>query len=552
MASELTMLESSSQVGANEMGSSAPRSRIARFGLFEVDLERRLLTREGLRVKLQDQPFEILALLLERPGEIVTREEIQRKLWPADTYVAFDDGLNTAIKKLRVALGDTADNPRFIETVPRRGYRFLAAPAFTEIPLRGLDALSASDGVLPASESTPDLNSERAQVAALARNVGPRPRALAWVAIVAIAALVIGLVMWRQLKTARSANFASTSPKSYPAHGTRRSIDQRAHDEYLQARGYWKERTAEALTKAIDHYNLAIELDPNYAEAYAGLAHCYIVLPMLTVVPSDDAYLRARQVAEKAVALDDSVAQAHLAIAEIKLYADWNFPAAEKEFRRTLELDPNDAQAHQWYAEFLSLMSRHVEAIAEIQNAERLDPSSMIIHHQAGQVYQAARMYPEALLEYRRALMIQPGFGPTYSTIALAYRRQGRYAESLEAQRQANLYWDPGGTAVKDLDRVADAFRKEGKSGFLRASLEFTKKHAELAYDFAYDYALLGENDQALQWLQKSLDARQSQILNLQNDPEFDHLRSDPRFQEIAKKVGLAPTTDTSESLAKR
>lgn len=529
-----------------------PMRKIARFGLFEADLRQRILTREGLRVKLQDQPFEILALLLERPGEIVTREEIQQKLWPADTYVAFDDGLNTAVKKLRLALRDSADNPHFIETIPRRGYRFLAAPTFTEIPPTQ-DVSSASSDALSGSESAQNASSNLGQVAPQRLEVGQHPRALLWVATTAVAALAIVFFIWRQPHIARTATFFGAGPKTHPADGVRRSINPRAHDEYLQARSYWKQRTGEALTKAIDHYNSAIELDPDYAEAYAGLAHCYIVLPMLTVVPSDDAYPKARRAAEKAIALDDSVAAAHLAIAEIKLYSDWNFPAAEREFRRTLELDPNDAQAHQWYAEYLSLMGRQAEAIAEIHNAERLDPSSMIIHHQAGQIYQAARMYPEALLEYRRALMIQPGFGPTYSTIALAYRRQGRYAECLEAERQANLYWDPGGTAIRDLDRVADAYRKQGKMGFLRAALEVHKKHPGFAYYFAHDYALLGENDDALRWLQKALDTRQSVILNLRNDPEFDRLRSDPRFQEIAQKVGLPESTHaTDKSLAQR
>jgi tetratricopeptide (TPR) repeat protein len=246
------------------------------------------------------------------------------------------------------------------------------------------------------------------------------------------------------------------------------------------------------------------------------------------------------------------LSQAHLAAGEIRLYSDWNFPAAEREFRRSIELDSNDAQAHQWYAEFLSLMGRHLEAIAQIETAQHLDPSSMIIHHQAGQIFQAARMYPEALREYQRALMIQPGFGPTYSVVALAYLRQGRYAECLDADRQANLYWDPGGTATKDLQHVADAYRAGGKQAYLRARLEFSKKHPPRLYYFAHAYALLGENYQALQWLQKALDAHQPEILNLQNDPEFDHLRSDPRFQEIAKKVGLPPSPDPAESLAKR
>src|SRR5258708_34271354 len=185
-------------------------------------------------------------------------------------------------------------------------------------------------------------------------------------------------------------------------------------------------------------------------------------------------------------------------------------------------------------------MGRHEEAIAQIRAAQHLDPSSMIIHHQAGQVFQEARMYSDALAEYRRALMIQPGFGPTYSMIALAYRRLERYPECLEADRQANLYWDPGGTAIKDLQRSDDSYRIGGRQAFLRASLEFDKKQRVHNYHFAQDYALLGENDEAVKWLQKAMGAHQPAILNRQNDPEFDRMRSTPQFQENLKKLGLA------------
>src|SRR5258708_24857043 len=176
---------------------------------------------------------------------------------------------------------------------------------------------------------------------------------------------------------------------------------------------------------------------------------------MVSTVPVDDPYVKARQAAAKALALDDSVAEAHLAAAEINLYVDWDFPSAGKEFRRALELEPDGAQAHQWYAEFLSLMGRHQEAIAQIRAAQHLDPSSMIIHHQAGQVFQEARMYSDALAEYRRALMIQPGFGPTYSMIALAYRRLQRYPECLEADPHAQPFADPRGTPLKHPHRIA-------------------------------------------------------------------------------------------------
>ena len=524
------------------MALSAPRTKIARFGLFEADLDRRLLTKEGIRVKLQEQPFQVLALLLERPYEVVTREEIQQKLWPADTYVAFDDGLNTAIKKLRVALGDSADNPRFIETVPRRGYRFLAAPNITEQPAQTEVAAETAEPVsigLPAQD--PNSTRDAAEGIREFPKASWGRRALPWaVAVIVVGVVTTGWIVWEKTKNATESSAARPGVRAAQSgRGVRRSIDPRAREEYLLARNLWKLRTAEALAQAVDHFSLAIEHDPSYAEAFAGLANCYVVMPMLSTVPTYDTYQKARQAAEKALALDDSVAEAHLAAAEVKLYSDWNFAGAETEFRRALELDSNDAQAHQWYAEFLSLMGRHQKAISEIHVAQHLDPLSMIIHHQAGQIYQNARMYSEAYLEYRKALMIQPGFGPTYAAMMLAFRREGRYPECVEAQRQANRYWDPGETSIEDLKHMADASVR-GKQAYLRAALEFNKKHPSTAYNAAFDYALLDENEEALQWLQRSLEVREPQIINLLNDPEFDHLRADARFQEIVKKVGVS------------
>jgi DNA-binding winged helix-turn-helix (wHTH) protein/Tfp pilus assembly protein PilF len=519
---------------------SAPRTKIVRFGLFEADLEQRLLSKEGVRVKLQDQPFQILVLLLERPYEVVTREEIQQKLWPVDTYVAFDDGLNTAIKKLRLALADSADNPRFVETVPRRGYRFLAVPSFAE-PM-AQTAVPAERAERDIAERVQDSTKEPA-AAQPVQETASRRRALQLAALlVAITVLVGGGIIWWKSSTRHKGPTSDTTSagigQQQLGRVTRPPIDPRAHEEYLQARNFWKQRTAEALTHAVENFNLAIEHDPGYAEAYAGLADCYVVMPMLSTVPTNDSYLKARQAAEKALALDESVAGGHLAAAELKLYSDWNFAGAETEFRRALALDSKDAQAHQWYAEFLSLMGRHQEAIGEIHMAQHLDPLSMIIHHQAGQIYQNARMYPEAFMEYRKALMIQPGFGPTYAAMMLAFRREGRYKESVEAQRQANRYWDPGETSIEDLKRLAEASVR-GRQAYLRAALEFNKKHPSTAYNAAFDYALLAENEKSLQWLQKSLEAREPQIINLLNDPEFDHLKLNSRFQEIAKKVGL-------------
>ena len=534
------------------MDRSGPQSRIARFGLFEADLLRRSLTKGGVRVRIQEQPFQILVLLLERHNEIVTREELQQKLWPADTYVAFDDGLNTAMKKLRVALGDSADNPRFIETLPRRGYRFLAPISSVEPDHADRAASVLTDSRIPDTSSTPQTRTGDVEGPAPGQreteNSSPLRLRLPLQVAIGLILLLFAVVFLRTSGLLRVV-FGSVLPSTNSTSPTTSEHpNPRARDEYMQARNYWKQRTAEALAKAVDHYNAAVELDPHYAEAYAGLADCYVVMPLLSAVPSDDAYGKARQAADKALALGDSVAQAHRSAAEIRLYLDWNFPAAEKEFRRAVDLDANDPQTRQWYAEFLSLMSRHQEAIAQIQSALRLDPSSMIIHHQAGQIFRAARMYPQALEEFRKALMIQPNFGPTYGAMSLVYRAQGRFPESIEALRQADLYWDPGGTSVKDLETIANAYKAGGKRAFYRAELEFEAKHPGPDYDAARLYALLGERDHALHWLQQALASHRPEILNLQNDPEFDSYRADPGFQKIVEKVGFPRSVPPSRT----
>ena len=502
--------------------------QIIRFGLYEADLSRGVLLKGGLRVKLQSQPFRLLALFLERPGEVIPREEIRERLWSADTFVEFDDGLNNAIKKLRIALCDSADNARFIETLPREGYRFLVPVTHLAGPVpEEMSGQSAKGSSEPAPAS-----------------VRRSYRVFILAGLTALVAAV--LLVWQSNSSRKPAGFARTAlPLSAKTDGLRGSVNPQAYDEYLQGRQYFKERKSESLAKAVDHFNLAIERDPNFAEAYAGLADCYIVMPMLSSVSQESTYPKARQAAERAISLNGSLADAHLAVAEIRLYLDWDFAGAEKEFKRAIELDSRYAQAYQWYAEFLSLMGRHTEALEEIQTALKLDPSSMMIHHQAGQILQAARRYAEALEQYRQALQIQAGFAPTYSAIGFAYRRQGRFVESREAQRQTIPYWDPAGAGTSYFDSIAKAYSQEGPRGFYRATLEVHKKFPlqTHAYYYAWDYALLGDKDQALQWLKKSFEAREGEILGLQNDPELDSLRSDVRFQELVKKIGIPPVT---------
>ncbi len=647
------------------MGPSAAPRQITRFGLFEVDWENRRLTKGGLRVRLQEQPFQILRLLLERPGEVVTRDELKEKLWAGDTYVDFDTGLNTAVRKLRTAIGDVADNPRFIETVPRVGYRFLSSVSVTEGSVASStdpEAPAASAETLPDIAVSRDLMAEGTLGSVEVAPVFSR-RLLLWPGLV-VALFAIGLGVWLWTRSRDQAarplpidaivvlplqNMSNDPSQEFIADGmsdeiitdlaklagpkvisrtsamqykgTRKSIPQiarelnvgavvegsversgdrlrvrvqliqastdhhlwaetydrqlsdvlrleadlaqdiaqeiqlhltqrqqrdlanrqplnpQAFQDYLQGREYWAMRTDESLTKAIEYFQRAIKEDPNDARSYAGLAHCYIVLPMLTPTKEVETQQKARAAATKALALDESLAEAHLAIAEIEFYQDWNFTEAEKEFRRTLELNPNYATGHQWYGEFLSVRGRHEEAMREVEAAIALDPLSAIVHHQAGQSFQQARQYDRAIQEYQQALKLNPSLYVTYEAMYWTYRRQGKFEAASEAMQGASPYWSASSGVATLIKRLPAAYAHDGKEGFLRQSIEMHELFRDSSLYLARDYADLGDKDHALEELERAFNNQNAIRLWILNDVEFDPLRSEPRFRSLVEKI---------------
>jgi tetratricopeptide (TPR) repeat protein len=311
-----------------------------------------------------------------------------------------------------------------------------------------------------------------------------------------------------------------------------RTLNPNAFQDYLQGRHYWAMRTEEGLTKAIEYFSRAIQEDPGDARSYAGLADCYIVQPMLTQAKEEETGQKARQAALKALSLDDSLAEAHLAIAEIDFYQDWNFVAAEKEFRRTLELNPNNATGHQWYGEFLSVFGRHEEAIRELETAVALDPLSAIVHHQAGQTLQQARLYDRAIREYQQALKLNPGLYVSYEAMYWAYRRQGKFEAASQVMQGASPYWQASQGMNVVIEQLSSAYARGGKTGFLRQSVEMHRHFRDKWY-LARDYIDLGEKERALQQLEQIFKSRQALELWILNDVEFDAIRSDPRFQSL-------------------
>ena len=313
-----------------------------------------------------------------------------------------------------------------------------------------------------------------------------------------------------------------------------------AYEDYLKGRYYWNKRTGDDLKKAIDYFNQAIAKDPAYALAYAGLADCYIVIPNYSNVSTQEASVKGKEAAQKALQIDDSLAEAHTSLGGIKSDFEWDFGGAETEFKRAVTLNPNYATAHHWYAQFLSPQGRHDEAIAEIKRAQTLDPLSLIINAVVGDTYIKARQYDAAIEQLRKTIEMDKNFSLAYRYLGNAYLEKGMYNEALAALRTADSV---AGQTAERADSLQHAYTTGGAEGLWRKQLEMLKANAEKGalqdYAVASVYARLGDKEQALNWLEKALHSRDPYIVYLKIDPPFDNLRSDPRVVDLMRRVGL-------------
>jgi len=323
----------------------------------------------------------------------------------------------------------------------------------------------------------------------------------------------------------------------------RRPVNPQAFQDYLLGRHYWALRTKESLNSAIQYFNRAIQEDPAYADGYAGLAHCYIVMPMMTGMAQGEALEKAHQAAGKALALDESLPEAHLAIAEFLLYRDWNFAAAQKEFVRTLQLNPNYSTGHQWYAEYLGIMGRHEQAIAEARLAITLDPLSAIAHHQAANILRNAGRNEEAIREYREALKISPSFSISYAEMSFAFWHEGKVEDAIQAMRQseAGLVSDHGDDPriARAIEGLPKAYAASGREGYIRQHIKIMSYLTRPHFAMARDYAELGDRELAMAELHRSFQAHEMEFLWVSTDPVVDPLRSDPRFQRLIRAIDL-------------
>jgi tetratricopeptide (TPR) repeat protein len=313
-----------------------------------------------------------------------------------------------------------------------------------------------------------------------------------------------------------------------------------ANELYLKGLFYWNKRTGDAAKKAIEYFQQAIEKDPNYALAYAGLADVYPALTFFADTPPLESFPKAKAAAKRALELDETLAEAHTSLAATLFYYDRNFPEAEREFRRAIELNPNYATAHHWYGlTYLARMGRFDEAIAELKRAQELDPLSLVISADLGNTYIQAHQYDKAIEQLRKTIEMDQSFYFAHWQLGVAYEMKGDFQNAIaEYQKARQLNDDPWVLAL--LGHVSAAIgRRDEALKILDQLKQISKQRFVKAYGIALVYAGLGEKDQAFQWLEKSYQDHEPRITRLKVDPLMDGLRSDPRFAELVRRIGL-------------
>jgi DNA-binding winged helix-turn-helix (wHTH) protein/Tfp pilus assembly protein PilF len=508
---------------------TAPQPReVVRFGVFEAEVRAGELRKNGVKVKIQDLPFRALRMLLSHPNEVLSREQFRRALWPEGVFVDFDHGISSAINRLRDALGDSADNPVFIETVERRGYRWIAP---THVP----DPLVQPRPVLVKPEvETPGVETPVPESAHLP------PRAWRWSLVFPAAALL--LIAWSFWPSHREAKAGSTKRPPATTYSSRHSANAEAEQFYLKGRFYWDKRTPDGLNKAVDFFTQAIVHDPNYAPAYVGLADCYNLMREYTLMPASEAYPRAIAAAQKAVELDDQSSEAHASLAFALFWGTWDVANADREFRRSIDLNPNNAVAHHWYATYLSTLGRYAEAVAEIERAQTLDPASKSVLADKGDLLLLVGRRDEGAVLLKQLETAEPDFLSPHRYLKGIYFASGDYARYLEEWKtEANLMQD--NTTLKLVDAAKKGFAAGGAQGMLQNLRALQKKlyvrGLQSPYLVARTDSLLGDKQEALQYLQIAYDKHDEYAVQLEVDPAFNNLHDEPAYKNLIARLGF-------------
>ncbi|HEX7697103.1 MAG TPA: tetratricopeptide repeat protein [Candidatus Acidoferrum sp.] len=629
---------------------------VIRFENYELDLTAEELRKQGSSLKLQPQPFKILAYLASRPGELITRQELRDHVWPGDTFVDFDLAINQAIKQIRAVLNDDAERPRVIATLPRRGYRFIAKPS----------------PAAAAEPTFPQVSSEGREAGAngpavIEHSVLHASRVRPWLALGAMVLLIAVVIAYRFATPKRPAVqmrvvvlpfqnltgdpsqeffadgmteemisqlgamdpkrlgvIARTSAVKYKNSG--KGIDQIGHElgvdyvlegsvreagshvrvtaqlirvsdqmhvwsesfdrgfkdvvelqsdvaqaiarridvglgqrrvapqpatqlsweaysAYLKGRHLLLDNKTEAtIAVALQYFQRAIELDPSFALAYAGLADVYAERADADLAP-EKAFALSKQAALRALSINPDLAEAHVSLANALFYSEWKWADADREYKRALELKPTYEEAHHSYSHYLTLAGRHGEAIEESQLLLRLDPLSSHMNSHLGLAYLKAGRFDEALAQFKKTITLDPNYMRVYVHLGIAYESRKMFPEAITAYKRGVSL---AGETLEGQAELARALieggeKKEGLLILRRLESEATRRYVSTV-DLAGIYTVLGDHEKALTLLESALEQRNGRMLFIHQYHEFDPLRNSPRFMRILQAIG-APAT---------
>ena len=628
------------------------------FGRFSLKTAERVLLREGEPVPLTPKVFDILLALVENRGRIVEKDDLMKRVWP-NTFVE-EGNLTQNVSLLRKALGENPSGPQFIETVPRRGYRFVAdisesfgdaqpvnstaaaeksvadpAPLVAEpaqdanqprlsfwssltarVPGyilgaavvviaisgvlyfigRGKDTSAnassiQSIAVLPFVDDASDADAEylndkiaeslinslsklpqlrvvpRSVVASYKgkeidpRKVGQELNVRAVVTgrlsrhgdMISIQADLIDLQnvaqLWGQSYDHRMADVMlvqeDISRDIFENLRLKLNVEEKkqleAYRLYLKGRNSWNKRTEDGLLQGIDYFQQAINIDPNYGAAYAGLADCYNMLVVYGMRQPKEGFPKAKDAAIKALDIDETLAEAHTSLAFIKFRWDWDRTETEREFQEAIKLKPGYAPAHQWYSSYLVAVERFDEAIAEAKRTEELEPLSFVASSHLGWIYYLAGKNDEAIAQCKRILELDPSSFPARRYLGLAYEAKGMYPEAIaEFQKGVKLSGSPLMLALLGHAYAVSGKRSEAQQ-VLSDLQQLQSQRYVSPYTVAAIYAGLNDQEQALKWLRRAYDERDIWLMNMKVDPVFVKLRQNRKFTDLLASVGLKP-----------
>jgi adenylate cyclase len=573
--------------------------KVLRFGRFELDRENFELRRNGKAVKIEKSPLELLLLLAERPGKLVTQQEATEHVWGKDVHIEAGSALYTAVRKIRKALGDTSKKPKYLETVARKGYRFLAQPKETamrsgqrEEPRRPmlavlpLENLSGdpeqeyfSDGLTEelitelGRISTEELGviartsvmiykrdkksigeigrelcadyliegsvrREKGKVRIAVQLIRARDQTHLWAAAYERSMREVFRVQSEVAQTAAReirVRLAKAAPRT-------QEVDPEAYDLYLRGRFFQAMTIEPAMRKAIDYFQQVLQRQHEFALAWVGLAECYARLPISSDVRPCEAFPKAKEAAERAIATDPSLGEGYAARSAERFWHAWDWEGAERDTQEALARNPSSAMAHLWRAHILSNLGRHTEALTAIARAKQLDPLSRIICTLHGQFHYHAgpHRYREAEALLRFALEVDPHFWVAHIHLSKIWGMQRRYKAAIEAAQRAYRYshGNTEATAVEGWSLAMSGRRSDARAKLKELKLLAKKKFVPPLHR-ALILAGAGEKTGALDELGEALVERDVRLTFLRVEPRWNPLREEPRFQKIMARLNL-------------